>query len=291
MSLNDSVELAISRATGQLAELVNTVNVSGGSICDSRIVTLKDQRKFFVKSIDNASQYPGMFETEYKGLTLLDAPGIIRVPRPIAYDNEFIILEVFQESSRKHDWSEKIGRQLAQLHLATQSDRYGFEMDNYLGYTIQHNKWSDDWSDFWRERRLGTQLQLFSEKTNLNDKLLKLGDRVMDKVDDIIGGLKEPGVLLHGDLWSGNAAADGSGNPVIYDPACYYGHREAEISMMRMFGGFGPHCEDAYEEVWSFENDKEQRITLYRLYHELNHLNLFGLAYYQSCINTMEQLI
>ncbi len=291
MSLNDSLELAISQATGQFAKLADTVNVSGGSISDSRIVTMKDKREFFVKSFSTASQFPGMFETEYKGLTLLDAPGVIRVPRPIAYDNDFIILEVFQESSRQHDWSEKIGRQLAQLHLATQSDRYGFERDNYLGYTVQYNTWSDDWTNFWRERRLGPQLQLFSEKADVNNKLLKLGDRVMDKVDDIISGLKEPSVLLHGDLWSGNASADENGEPVIYDPACYYGHREAEVGMMRMFGGFGPRCEDAYEEVWQFENDKERRILLYKLYHELNHLNLFGSAYYQSSINTMERLI
>ena len=252
---------------------------------------MKDQRKFFVKFIANASQFPKMFATEYKGLKLLAAPGVIRVPHPVAYDRDFIILEVFHESSRQHDWLEKIGRQLAQLHMASQSDRYGFEMDNYLGYTRQHNIWSDDWTDFWREKRLGLQLQLFTEKTDLNDKLLRLGNRIMEKVDDIIGGLNEPGVLLHGDLWLGNAAADKNGEPVIYDPACYYGHREAEVGMMRMFGGFGPQCEDAYEEIWPFENEKERRILLYRLYHELNHLNLFGASYYQSCINTMERLI
>ncbi len=110
-------------------------------------------------------------------------------------------------------------------------------------------------------------------------------------LDVLLGEIDEAAVLLHGDLWSGNAAADEKGEPIIYDPASYYGHREAEIGMMRMFGGFGPRCEAAYDEVWPLTAGAEQRITLYRLYHELNHLNLFGSSYYQSCISTMESLL
>jgi protein-ribulosamine 3-kinase len=97
--------------------------------------------------------------------------------------------------------------------------------------------------------------------------------------------------LLHGDLWSGNAAADHHGKPVIFDPASYYGHREAEFGMMRLFGGFGPRVEAAYQEVWPFEPGNDERIALYRLYHELNHLNLFGAAYYGQCIDTIKALL
>ena len=113
----------------------------------------------------------------------------------------------------------------------------------------------------------------------------------MVKLDDYLGDIYEAAVLLHGDLWSGNAAADERGEPIIYDPASYYGHHEVEIGMMRMFGGFGPVCEAAYEEIWPFEDGAEKRFALYRLYHELNHLNLFGHGYYESCLSTMKSLL
>lgn len=144
---------------------------------------------------------------------------------------------------------------------------------------------------FWREQRLGLQLKRLAMITDQNDPLLVKGERLMLKLDSLLGDIDEPAVLLHGDLWSGNAAANEQGQPVIFDPASYYGHREAEIGMMRMFGGFGPRCEAAYAEVWPLEDGSEQRISLYRLYHELNHLILFGYNYYRSCLSTINSLI
>lgn len=291
MSLQDSLELAISEATGAVAKLAGFRQISGGTINNSRIVTLKDGREFFVKSHAGGSLYPGMFAAECRCLTLLAATATVRVPRPVAYDSEFIVLEKFEETERPQDWHEKIGRQLAQLHLATRTDRYGFERDNYLGTTQQINTWTTDWAGFWRDQRIGWQMELFSRKADAGDRLLQLGDRLLTRLEDLIGGVDEPAVLLHGDLWSGNSAADERGEPIIYDPASYYGQREAEFGMMRMFGGYGPRCEVAYDEVWPRPDGSEQRISLYRLYHELNHLNLFGKEYYQSCITTMESLI
>ncbi len=111
------------------------------------------------------------------------------------------------------------------------------------------------------------------------------------QLDELLGNADEAGVLWHGDLWSGNAAADENGEPIIFDPASYYGQREAELGMMRMFGGFGPVCEAAYQEVWPLQAGADERIKLYRLYHELNHLNLFGRTYYDSCLTTMGELV
>lgn len=113
----------------------------------------------------------------------------------------------------------------------------------------------------------------------------------MQRLDTYLDCVNEPAVLLHGDLWSGNAMADELGSPVILDPACYYGHREAEFGMMRLFGGFGPKCEAAYAEIWPFEPGFEQRFRLYQLYHELNHLNLFGHAYYAACDSSITSLL
>jgi protein-ribulosamine 3-kinase len=215
----------------------------------------------------------------------------MRIPTPIACDHHFIVLEMFQESGKPDNWNEKLGRTLAQLHISTKADSYGFEVDKYLGISLQPNTWSGRWLEFWRDQRLGWQLDLFSRKTAADDNLLKLGDRLMVKLDDLLGDISEPAVLLHGDLWSGNAAADETGAPIIYDPACYFGHREAELGIMRMFGGFGKQCEAAYNEVWPWEDGLEERMPVYRLYHELNHLNLFGKAYYQNCINSLESIV
>lgn len=106
-----------------------------------------------------------------------------------------------------------------------------------------------------------------------------------------LGNITEPAVLLHGDLWAGNAMANDQGRPVIFDPACYYGHREAEFGMMRMFGGFGQNCEAAYAEIWPFTDGYEERFRLYQLYHELNHLLLFGQSYYMACLSSVNYLL
>lgn len=291
MSLQARIESAITEATGESASLSDSRYAHGGSISDSRVVSLRDGRQVFIKTLAEAANFPDMYALEYAALKLLSAPDVIRVPRPIAYGDDFIVMEAFNEGTRKDDWAECMGRQLAQLHQSTQKDRYGFEQDNYLGISLQKNTWSNNWLAFWREQRLGIQLKLFFDKSGKDERLGKLGERLMEKLDVYLGEITEAPVLLHGDLWSGNAAADEKGEPIIYDPACYYGHREAEIGMMRLFGGFGPKCESAYEEVWPLAEGAEERISLYRLYHELNHLNIFGKSYYQSCISTMESLL
>jgi len=291
MNLKARVEKAIAAATDKAARLVSEQTAHGGSINRSSLITLSDGRRYFLKTHAEASCLPGMFAAEFEALSSIEKTQTIRVPVPLAHADDFIIMEVFNAGSKGTDWQEKIGRQLAELHSATRQKQYGFKKNNYLGASLQLNSWRDRWCDFWREYRLGRQLTLFSKSTDKEDALLKLGERLMGRLDDLLGHIDEPAVLLHGDLWSGNAAADENGEPVIYDPASYYGHREAEIGMMRMFGGFGARCEAAYAEVWPLQPGHEERIKLYRLYHELNHLNLFGHSYYQSCITTLQQLI
>ena len=291
MSLAARIESAITLSTGDIAKIRDSHHIHGGSINDARLLSLSDNRQFFVKTHPRAVEYPGMFALEFASLQKLYETGTIRVPLPVASDKDFIVMEAFISAERKKDWAESLGRQLAQLHECSQQDTYGFERDNYIGTTNQINTWSDSWPDFWREQRLGFQIHLFSSKTDKDDRLLILAERLMQKLDDYLLDIDEAAVLLHGDLWSGNAAADESGAPIIFDPASYYGHREAEIGMMRMFGGFGPRCEAAYAEVWPLAAGAEERIKLYGLYHELNHLNLFGAGYYQQCLSTMESLL
>ena len=291
MTLLRRVEEALAGVLGTPVRIKASRSAAGGCINDSRVLELEDGRRIFLKTNRDAARYPGLFETEYRALELLGAPGEIRVPKPLAWGEGFLVTEAFVEGPRARDWQERLGRRLALLHRATRQARFGFERDNYLGVTPQPNAWSDDWTAFWRERRLGWQLELCAAKTTADDPLLALGARLLERLDEVLAGADEAAVLLHGDLWSGNAAADENGEPVIFDPASYYGRREAEIGMMRLFGGFGPRCEAAYGEVWPLAEGADRRIALYRLYHELNHLNLFGRSYYDACLSTIRSLL
>lgn len=270
--------------------VIQCVPVTGGSINDCHLLALSGGDKVFIKQHRGPTVY-GMYIAEARALELMAAPGVIDIPRPLYADEEILILEAFTEGTPAPDWQVCMGRQLAQLHQATTTKQFGFECNNYLGTTQQINGWQDDWISFWREQRLGYQLELFAAKGNRKETLVVKGDQLLNQLDDILACDSEPGVLLHGDLWSGNAAANAEGAPVIYDPASYYGHREAEIGMMRLFGGFGAECEAAYQEIWPLQPGHDRRIEVYRLYHQLNHLNLFGGSYYSGCLSTMESIL
>lgn len=264
--------------------------LSGGSINNSYLIILENNQRFFVKT-HKGNSIAGMYKSEFHALQLLTATKSLVIPVPICFDENYLILEFIEEGKPVSDWQEQMGRGLALMHQATQQEVFGFDMDNYLGTTPQVNTWENDWLVFWRDQRLKFQLDIFKEKTTSDDPLLKAGYSMLMKLDDILASDKEPGVLLHGDLWSGNAAANEKGEPVIFDPASYYGHREAEFGMMRLFGGFGPECEAAYQEVWPFQPDYDRRIDVYRLYHQLNHLNLFGSSYYNGCLDTIKAFL
>ncbi len=291
MNLPQRIEQAIAKATGKASAITNTSIAIGGCINQAQHISLEDGRTFFIKTNQQASTLTDLFKAEFTALELLAKPSVIHVPEPIAYESDFIVMTRFQEGRPANDWQQQMGRRLAKLHQATKQDQYGFEFDTYLGTTRQINDWQDDWLTFWREQRIKPQLQLCLQQITTDDSLIKQLERLINNLDQILADCDEPAVLLHGDLWSGNAAANEKGEPVIFDPASYYGHREAEIGMMRLFGGFDANCEAAYQEVWPLKQGYEQRITLYRLYHELNHFNLFGNAYYQTCMSTLAILL
>jgi len=280
----------ISKVLNQAVTIINRRAVTGDSINHCELVTVDHGEEFFVKT--HASQtIPGMYAAEANALELLAAPGTISVPRPLYFDDDYLVLEAFREGSPGPDWHAQMGRGLALLHQATQQPRFGFDCDNYLGTTPQINIWQDNWLKFWREQRLGFQFSLLRKKMGSDDPLLTLGKMLLNQLDLLLTCEDEPAVLLHGDLWSGNAAANEKGEPVIFDPASYYGHREAEIGMMRLFGGFSRECEDAYQEVWPLQLGHDRRIEVYKLYHQLNHLNLFGNSYYNACLDTVRRLL
>ena len=231
-----------------------------------------------------------MFEAEAEGLAELRSANEIRVPEVLGCGTidgrSYLILERLALEPATDAAARRLGRQLASLHGHTQS-RFGWHRDNTIGLTPQKNDWSGDWVGFFREHRLGYQVALAA--ANGYD-LTREGARLGERLPGLFDGYDPEPSLLHGDLWGGNWGNVG-GEPVIFDPAVYYGDREADIAMTRLFGGFGRGFYEAYEASWPMAPGHERRLLLYQLYHVLNHLNLFGASYLARARSLFDQLL
>lgn len=221
-----------------------------------------------------------MFEAEAEGLTELREAGVIRVPDVISCGvsegKSYIALERLSLQRPDQMIERRFGEQLANLHRHTAA-KFGWFRDNTIGPTPQINSQSDDWLAFFREHRLQYHLDL-AARNGFSSDLAEPGSRLADNLADLFVGYEPVASLLHGDLWGGNwGCADGEA--VTFDPAVYYGDRETDIAMTKLFGGFGPAFYAAYEASWPLEPGHEQRLKLYQLYHVLNHLNIFGRPY------------
>lgn len=284
-------EFAIKEHFGQSVRINNYRALTGGSINRSFAAELNSGDQLFIKLKAQDKASPGMFEAEAASLGLMSKSNTIGVPETLHADANCLIQILFVESVKKDHWYEDIGHQLALMHQAIQAEQFGFELDNYLGTSVQFNTQSNDWLDFWRNNRLQPQITRLAETLGMRDRLIQQLDRFATRLDFYLADNEEPPVFVHGDLWSGNAAADERGAPVIFDPAGYFASREVEFGMMRLFGGFGEATEYAYQEIWPFQDGSNERIEVYRLYHVLNHLILFGRSYYDSAISTVTDLL
>ena len=284
----ETIAGAISEATGDTYQVEQQQSVGGG--CINSAYRISDgARDYFVKlnSVDGLA----MFEAEADGLRELHAPGAIKVPAPvatgIASGQAFIVMEDLSLGGRGS--AEQFGRELAALHRTTQS-RFGWYRDNTIGSTSQVNSENSDWISFWREQRLGAQLSMAARKGHTG-QMQTLGEELMARFPALFSDYSPQPSLLHGDLWSGNYAYTQDGEPVIFDPAVYYGDREADIAMTELFGGFGGGFYAAYEEAWPLDPGYRVRKSFYNLYHILNHLNLFGGGYGEQAIGIMKRLL
>ena len=266
----------IHRATGRQFTADSHLGVGGGSINDAYVLAGSDQ-KYFVKL--NRPDLVGMFEAEAAGLTEIANSQSVRVPQPVCHGasdgNSFIVLEYLELGNG--DSSHALGQQLASMHRVTK-EQFGWGRDNTIGSTPQINTQSDDWVEFYGKRRLLYQLQLPGVR-HYGKQLTSAGEQLVENLGVFFESYQPQASLLHGDLWGGNRATMRDGGPVIFDPAVYYGDREADIAMTELFGGFGPRFYDAYNEAWPLDPGYGTRKTLYNLYHVLNHLNLFGGGY------------
>jgi fructosamine-3-kinase len=260
----------------------------GGSALNATWRLEAPDAAWFVK-VNGADRLP-MLEAEAAGLAELAARGAVRVPRPVATGREgahaFLVLEWLDIGGGGHDAA--LGRALAALHRHT-APRFGWHRDNTIGTTPQQNGWCEDWCTFFGERRLAPQLARIARGGDAD--LAAAGRRVIAALPTLLAGHAPSPSLLHGDLWSGNAGALANGEPVIFDPAVYYGDREADLAMTELFGGFGRSFYAAYEAAWPLPPGYPRRRRLYNLYHVLNHANLFGGGYHAQARAMIDALL
>jgi fructosamine-3-kinase len=280
---------AISANTGQVFKPRPPNAVAGGCI-NSAFKLTDDRQSWFVKT--NSTDRLNMFEAEAAGLNALAATGTIRVPAALCCGTTdglaFIVIAHIDLGQGSRDGWRQAGQALAALHRHG-AERFGWERDNTIGATPQHNDWADNWIDFWRNRRLGFQLGE-AARNGYRGRLQALGEKLMSRFPALIDHAPQPS-LLHGDLWSGNLSFDHHGTPVVYDPATYYGDREADLAMTELFGGFTADFYAAYQASWPTDPGYPSRKRLYNLYHVLNHLNLFGGGYGAQAEHLMQQLL
>jgi protein-ribulosamine 3-kinase len=228
---------------------------------------------------------------EQAGLDAIRQSRAIRVPQVFMTGQDagraFIVMEYIEFGGPPA--AEALAVALAALH-GNFNERFGFHCDNNIGSTTQLNTFSDDWVEFWRRHRLGFQLEL-AARNGLDDDLVDAGNRLLENLGSFFDNYRPRPSLLHGDLWSGNLAADIAGNPVIYDPACYFGDHEADLAMMELFGNPGETFFAEYDRHFPIDAGYCVRRELYNLYHVLNHANLFGGGYAAQAMRMIEGLL
>lgn len=289
--LGEALNAAISQFVGSPCRIDHTKPVGGGSISRTAIVQTGNTR-WFVK-LNNADRHD-MFVAEADGLSALARCPALRVPRVVAHGvcgrQSYIVLEYLTLDALDDDAAARnAGRALAGLHRI-KGDAFGWHRDNYIGSTPQFNTCQDSWPQFFARRRLGPQLDL-AKRNGHQGKLIADGERLLERLAALFVNYQPDISLLHGDLWHGNAGVDEAGKFALFDPAVYYGDRETDLAMSELFGGFPGSFFSAYRAAWPLADGSEQRLTLYKLYHVLNHLNLFGSSYRYQCERMIGQLL
>ncbi|RMD72299.1 MAG: fructosamine kinase family protein [Cyanobacteria bacterium J149] len=253
------------------------INPVGGGCINQSYKVSGGEKSFFVK-LNQATQIE-MFIAEALGLEEIAETKTIRVPQVICYGTveqySYLVMEWLDfGTGNKIAW-QKMGQQLAKMHRVGKASAFGWHRNNTIGSTPQINDWRENWADFFAELRIGYQLRLANRRGgNFPDY-----ETVIEVIKEHLSERNPQPSLVHGDLWSGNVAITVEGEPVIIDPAVYYGDREVDIAMTELFGGFPAAFYQGYNQIWELDFGYSQRKKIYNLYHVLNHFNLFGGGY------------
>lgn len=276
----------------QLSKILNTGSgitnlraVGGGSINKAYQFTFGGINYFLKENV--RAEFPEMFKKESNGLKALSRCKALVVPEPITDlcidKTQFIVMKFLEKAPNTVLYSEKLGAGIAILHQNTNGN-FGFEEDNYIGSLIQSNTWHKSWQTFFSTQRLHPLVKWCYDEKYLNKKQLASFERFYERINEIFP--EEAPALLHGDLWGGNVM-NTTGGPAVFDPAVYYGHREMDVAMSRLFGGFGSGFYEAYDSVYPLEKNYKQRIDICNLYPLLVHVKLFGKSYLNDVLVTI----
>lgn len=273
-------------------EIADVRPLSGGDIHAAYRVELAGGGVVFVKSSPGAPR--GMFTEEARGLDWLRDAKVLRIPSVVAVADEeeaprFLALEYLAPGRAAARCDETLGHGLAALHRCG-APNFGFSHDNYVGSLPQSNRTHPTWAAFYREERILPLVRRAIDRRKLPATALASFDRLFGRMETLVGPA-EPPSRLHGDLWGGNLHIDEHGNPCLIDPAVYGGHREIDLAMMQLFGGFGSRVFDAYREAWPLAEGHEDRVPLYQLYPLLVHVNLFGGSYAAQTMRALEEAL
>lgn len=293
-ALAAALEEAIAAATGERFVLLTYAPVGGGCIHTALRIEGRAEdgaRTYFAKVNEPGSA--ALFDAEADGLAALRASAALTVPRTIARgadgERAWLVLEWLELVPLAASSAARLGEGLAKLH-EPRLERFGWGRDNFIGASPQRNGWADDWLAFFQERRLHPQLRM-AAKNRLPSRMIDRGERLLADCGAFFSGYAPYPSLLHGDLWSGNAAALADGTPVVFDPAVYAGDREADVAMTELFGGFPRDCLARYCEHLPLHDGYRARRDLYNLYHRLNHANLFAGGYVRETEGAIERLL
>lgn len=254
-------------------------SVYGGDINTAYRLNFQDSTSVFVK-LNSADLFPQMFKKEALGLKLLSKYSALKIPEVLEEGNfdskAYLALEFLDSSASTKNFWEVFGAQLAELHKSTKPN-FGLDYDNYIGSLSQSNKQHKSWEEFFAKERILPQVKMAFDNRKLARNLLFKVERLLHRTNELVP--KETPSLVHGDLWNGNYMISKTGNPALIDPAVYYGHREMDIAMTHLFGGFSQNFYDSYNQVLPMEKDWKSRLDFHNLYPLLVHVNLFGGAY------------
>jgi len=286
MTITHSISKLLSSFFNENIDVLSQNHIGGGSI-NSALKVETNKGIFFVKH-NSKHLYPAMFEKEALGLKLLHESDAIEVPEVITFDNvgddSFLVLKFIKSGNKPTDFWDLFAKNLAALHKNTNKN-FGFNHDNYIGSLKQFNDWENTWSDFFREQRLDVQLKMAHDSALLNSSIVSAFERFYKRIDDIFPN--EQPSLVHGDLWGGNFMVGEKGEPIIIDPAVYFGHREMDLAMSQLFGGFSSEFYTSYNKYFPLEKGWQKRMDYCNLYPLLVHVNLFGGHY----INAVKSII
>ena len=285
----NTISAEISTLSGRSFMVESVRPVSGGDINQSFIISSHHNTAYFVKL--NEAAMLSMFEQEALSLNRLLNTDTFTIPVPlthgIAQSYSYLVMSCHTIQSGGSHYI--LGQKLAGLHRHTHS-QHGWDHNNFIGTTMQRNSSSANWLDFWREQRLRPQFELAYQRGH-SSKLSILADQLLSDLPRILEGHEPAPSLLHGDLWGGNVGFVAPDQPILFDPASYYGDRETDVAMTELFGGFQAEFYAGYTQTWPLPEDYRKRKPLYQLYHMLNHLNLFGSSYFGSCKRLINNLL